>query len=312
METYTPTGSAFNATIDEFDTSDRAHADVLNVPVEQLAENAQFLKNKQGDLSELATEEKTDLVKAINEMANVFADGAGAHNCVYRGKKLGTSVSAEQYTAISNGTFKDMFIGDYWEINSVVWRIAAFDYWLHCGDTECTKHHVLIVPDSAIVSNVKMNSTNITTGAYVGSDFYTGNNSNTAFATAKNAINTAFGSSHILNHREYLPNATSNGRHSAGSWYDSTVELMTEQMVYGKQFGTVSDGTNVPANYTIDNAQLPLFALDHSKICNRAAWWLRDVVSSAYFAIVTDGGLCDYGSASAALGVRPAFAICAA
>ena len=59
---------------------------------------------------------------------------------------------------------------------------------------------------------------------------------------------------------------------------------MTEHMVYGKQFGSVSDGTNVPANYTIDNAQLPLFAHDHSKICNRANWWLRDVVSSAYFA----------------------------
>ena len=87
---------------------------------------------------------------------------------------------------------------------------------------------------------------------------------------------------------------------------------MTEQMVYGKQFGTVSDGTNVPANYTIDNAQLPLFALDHSKICNRAGWWLRDVVSSAYFAIVGGYGYCYSYNASNACGVRPAFAICAA
>ena len=312
METYTPTGASFNSSIHEFETTDRAHADVLNVPVEELAENDAYLNLRIGDLDDLTTEEKTDLVKAINEMANVVADGAGAHNCVYRGKKLGTSVSAEQYAAISNGKFTDMFIGDYWEINSVVWRIAAFDYWLHCGDTECTEHHVLIVPDSNIVSNVKMNGSNITTGAYVGSDFYTGNNSNTAFATAKNAINTAFGSSHILNHREYLPNATSNGRHSAGSWYDSTVELMTEQMVYGKQFGTVSDGTNVPANYTIDNAQLPLFALDHSKICNRASWWLRGVVSSAYFAFVNSNGYCTCHGASNTLGVRPVFAICAA
>ena len=310
METYTPTGSAFNATIDEFDTSDRAHADVLNVPVEQLAENAQFLKNKQGNLSELDTEEKTDLVGAVNEVkgevSRVTFDNAGAHNAIYRGKKLGTSVTAAQYNAIDAGTFDDMYVGDYWEIDGVIWRIAAFDYWLHCGDTECTKHHVVIVPDTNLDTQ-KMNDSNVTTGAYVGSKMYTTN-----MATAKGKITSAFGSTHILSHKEYLANAVANGRQSAGAWYDSTVELMTEQMVYGKQFGSVSDGTNVPANYTIDNAQLPLFAHDHSKICNRAGWWLRDVVSSAYFADVYNGGLCDSYNASTARGVRPAFAICAA
>ena len=235
---------------------------------------------------------------------------AGFHNSIYRGKKLGTSVSADQYSEISAGTFKDMFIGDYWEINSVKWRIAGFDYWLHHGDTECTTHHIVIVPDTCIATSVKMNSTDVTTGAYIGSNYYTGANSNTGKSTAKTAIENAFGSAHILSHREHLQNAVTNGYESAGTWYDSTFELMTERMVYGCDiFHNILHGTNIPNLYSIDTGQLPLFALDHSAICNRATWWLRDVASSTSFALVGNSGFCGYGNASGTRGVRPAFGI---
>ena len=133
-------------------------------------------------------------------------NNAGFHNSLYRGKYLGNTVTAAQYAQISAGTFDDLFIGDYWTINSVNWRIAAFDYWYNTGDTNCTTHHVVIVPDSNLVS-AKMNDTNITTGAYIGSDFYTGNNSNTGKSSMNSAINNAFGSAHILSHREHLQNA---------------------------------------------------------------------------------------------------------
>ena len=236
---------------------------------------------------------------------------AGFHNSVYRGKYLGSSVTADQYAQISAGTFDDLFVGDYWTIDGVNYRIAAFDYWLHCGDTECTTHHVVIVPDSNLAS-AAINSTNITTGGYIGSDLYTGNNSNTGLATAKSTINSAFGSAHILSHREYFSNAVTNGYPSAGAWVDSTVDLMNEEMVYGcKEFEPMGDGSTIPANYTIDKSQLPLFAHDASRICNRATWWLRGVVSAANFANVYSGGHCLYYGASNSFGVRPAFAICA-
>ena len=238
-----------------------------------------------------------------------LTQNAGYHNSIYRGKYLGTSVSAAQYAAISAGTFDDLFIGDYWTINGVNWRIAAFDYWYNYGDTACTTHHVVIVPDSNLTSG-GLNSTNITTGAYVGSDFYTGNNSNTMKSTMNTAINNAFGSGHILSHREYLANATTSGYQSAGAWYDSTAELMTEQMVYGgKVFGSRSAGTNIPADYTIGHSQLPLFQHDHARICNRASWWLRDVVSATFFACVGDSGNAGYYDASGGFGIRPAFGI---
>ena len=88
-------------------------------------------------------------------------NNAGFHNSIYRGKSLGTSVTADQYSQISAGTFNDMFIGDYWTISSKVYRIAAFDYWYNVGSTACTTHHVVLVPDASLTTS-PMNSTNTT------------------------------------------------------------------------------------------------------------------------------------------------------
>lgn len=249
------------------------------------------------DLADLITAHKAILDK-------VTASGAGAHNSIYRGKNLGSAVTAEQYAAIQAGTFDDMYIGDYWTIGGVTYRIAAFDYYLRAGDTDMTTHHVTLVPDASMYSHV-MNDSNVTTGGYVGSKMYT-----TGLADAKTTINNAFGSAHILTHRQYLCNAVSNGKPSGGSWYDSTVELMTEQNVYGgKVFGAGNDGSTVPALYTVDKSQYPLFAFRPDLISNRNWFWLRDVVSAAFFALVLTYGLATYATASISSGVRPAFSI---
>ena len=231
-------------------------------------------------------------------------NNAGAHNAVYRGKNLGSAVTAAQWAAIQAGTFEDLFIGDYWTINNYYWTIAAFDFYYKTGDTPCTTHHVVIVPETNLYSHV-MNDTEITTGGYIGSKMYT-----EGPAQAKTTINNAFGSSHILSHRQSLVNAVTNGKPSGRSWYDSTVELMTEQNVYGgKFFGVGNDGSTIPYLETIDKSQFPLFAYDPSMISNRQAFWLRDVVSDSRFANVAEDGFTDYHTAIYRLGVRPAFSI---
>ena len=236
--------------------------------------------------------------------AFTLADNAGAHNAVYRGKNLGSAVTEAQWAAIQAGTFDDMYIGDYWTIGGVTYRIAAFDYYLRAGDTDMTTHHVTLVPDASMYNHV-MNDSNVTTGGYVGSKMYT-----TGLADAKTTINNAFGSAHILTHRQYLCNAVSNGKPSGGSWYDSTVELMTEQNVYGgKVFGAGNDGSTVPALYTVDKSQYPLFAFRPDLISNRNWFWLRDVVSAASFAFVDGDGDAYYFDPSYSSGVRPAFSI---
>lgn len=237
------------------------------------------------------------------KIAPLLFNNAGAHNAIYRGKSLGSSVTTAQYSAISAGTFDDMYIGDYWTIGGVNYRIAAFDYYLNCGDTSCTKHHVVLVPDTCLYNHV-MNDTNITTGAYVGSKMYT-----EGLEQAKTTIKAAF-SGHVLSKRIYLSNATANGKASAGAWCDSEVDLMCEHMVYGNGvFSPVSDGTTVPNNYRVEKSQLPLFQHEPSRICNRANWWLRDVISASDFALVGGRGDASCDSASLSDGVRPAFCI---
>lgn len=247
------------------------------------------------------------------KIAPLLFNNAGAHNAIYRGKSLGSTVTTAQYAAIKAGTFDDLYIGDYWTIGGVNYRIAAFDYYLNSGDTSCTTHHVVIVPDTCLY-NAQMHNTssggyeggaaNTTAGGYVGSDMYKSN-----LEQAKTTIKSAF-SGHVLKHRIYLTNAVANGRASGGAWCDSEVDLMCEQMVYGSGiFSPVSDGSNVPANYRVEKSQLPLFQHEPSRICNRNNWWLRDVITASYFAIVYLYGYAYYGGASYSYGVRPAFCI---
>lgn len=237
----------------------------------------------------------------IDSVRNVLADGAAAHNCIYRGKNLGTSVTAEQYTAISSGKFTDLYIGDYWVINGVTYRIAAFDYYYNCGDTNFTKHHVVIVPDTSLYK-AQMNTSNVTTGGYTGSAMYKSN-----LAQAKTTIKAAFGSAHVLTKRELLTNAVNGNTPSGWAWFDSDVELMNEVQAYGSVAWGAHDGNGY--NVASGDGQFPLFMFDRTKLHNREDYWLRDVASAPYFSDVDVNGHASADGASSSLGVRPAFCI---
>lgn len=237
----------------------------------------------------------------IDSVRNVLADGAAAHNCIYRGKNLGTSVTAEQYAAISSGKFTDLYIGDYWVIKGVTYRIAAFDYYYNCGDTNFTKHHVVIVPDTSLYK-AQMNTSNVTTGGYTGSAMYKSN-----LAQAKTTIKAAFGSAHVLTKRELLTNAVNGNTPSGWAWFDSDVELMNEVQAYGSVAWGAHDGNGY--NVASGDGQFPLFMFDRTKLHNREDYWLRDVASATYFSLVYFGGIANANGASGSLGVRPAFCI---
>lgn len=237
----------------------------------------------------------------IDSVRNVLADGAAAHNCIYRGKNLGTSVTAEQYAAISSGKFTNLYIGDYWVIKGVTYRIAAFDYYYNCGDTNFTKHHAVIVPDTSLYK-AQMNTSNVTTGGYTGSAMYKSN-----LAQAKTTIKAAFGSAHVLTKRELLTNAVNGNTPSGWAWFDSDVELMNEVQVYGSVAWGAHDGNGY--NVASGDGQFPLFMFDRTKLHNREDYWLRDVSSATYFSFVADGGLASSYGASLSFGVRPAFCI---
>lgn len=225
------------------------------------------------------------------------------HCNVFRGKNLGGGVSSAQKAAIKDGSFDNLYIGDYWVINGVTWRIADMDYFLRCGDTEFGRHHLVIVPDTQLYTG-KMNETHTTEGGYVGSLMY-----REGLDQAKTTIATAFGDL-VTTHRDYFCNAVSNGRPSGGAWFDSTVELMSERMVYGNAvFAPVSDGSTVPSNYTTCKSQLALFRMAPRYVTNRQWYWLRDVVSATGFAGVSYAGVAGCYYAGTVGGVRPYFVI---
>lgn len=249
----------------------------------------------------------SDLKDAI--VSNYTAPGAisaaGFHNSIYRGKNLGTSITAAQQAEIQNGTFNNLFIGDYWTINGRVYRIADFDPFYRCGDNINLGHHIALVPDAPMKS-AQMHNTdtggyiagseyNVIAGGYVASDMRTVN-----MASVITTVQNDLGTDNVLQYRDLLPTATNSSGDSSWGWQNCSVELMSETMVYG---------TKVWANsgYSVGCCcrQLSLFRLNPAMIHTRYTYWLRNASSAAGFCFVTALGSADYATASNARAVRP-------
>lgn len=263
---------------------------------------AKSVKLKESD-TYIATEGVYDFESKMTqeEINALFVNaGAGTHNSIYRGKFLGTSVTPEQYKAISDGTFEGLYIGDFWTINGVNWRNAFFDPFLNCGDTPLKKHHSLILPDTCLY-NANMNPTDVTTGGYAGSAMHTSN-----LAQAKTMINEAFGS-HVLTRRELLSSAVNGNVPSSYAWYDSDVELMNERQAFGSEIWGANGGRG--NNVGVGDGQFPLFMFDRSKLHNLSDYWLRDVAAAPGFVFVSALGFAESSGSSNSKGVRPYFCI---
>ena len=263
------------------------------------AEQAQQIEQNKIDIASLKTETGS-LKTRLNDI--VGYDNAAAHNSIYRGKNLGTQFTAEMSANIKNGTFKDLYCGDYLVINGTTYRFMDLDYLYKTGDTSLETHHILVVPDAPMYNHV-MNDTNTTEGGYVGSKMYT---SGLDQALAK--IKADFGESHIVTYRNLLVNTVSNGVPSNWAWYSRQIDLMNEEMVYGTR--AWSQATQNGYNTGTNKSQLAAFKHNHSLISSCRSWyWLRAVRSSAFFCCVFGDGDAGAGGASSAGGVRPCFLI---
>jgi len=237
---------------------------------------------------------ETKKVQIENLLKAIIPKNAGAHNSIYRGKDI-TNLFYDGTLSqqIAAQTFDDIFIGDYvvGKVSKRKYLVADINYRLHCGDNQCTTPHILMISER-IIGIAKMNDTDVTTGAYIGSKMYT-----EYLAPFKTVIQNDFEASHIVQHRNYFANVVADGYESARAWFDSDIELMNELMVYGGEiYHNKIGGTNFSSSTTTDKSQLSLFRLDKSKIVarndngGRQTWWLRDVISTSNFARVSNGG----------------------
>ena len=244
-----------------------------------------------------------------------YPDGAEAHNAMWGGRDITAAFNNGTVSAnIANGTFRDIFPGDYitkqfqlWDAAYTVnWVVADCDYWINKGDTAMTVHHVAIVPQQPIFK-YPMNGTNTTAGGYAGSSLY--KNIISACATG---IVSAFGASHILTFRDGISNSVDTSHVASGipqwtgtpgwwgTWVSAQCNLMSEKMVYGAPICSGGAMDN-----TMATRQMSAFRLSERLInYNRQWWWLRDVVSTS-FALVSSGGHATAAAASDTNGVRP-------
>lgn len=226
----------------------------------------------------------------MSTMAGVLLQpGAATHNAIYRGKYLGDTVTAEQAAAIADGSFEDLFIGDYWTMGGVNYRIADFDYWYYTGFPEASrleKHHAVIVPDTAIATG-QMNGNNTTSGGYRASLMKS--KMNDTISALPQEIR-----SRLLVHNALLD----------GTWTETSVDLMNEIMVYGCYI--MADASN---KQTSENRQLSLFRMSPQARYAGGNYWLRNYASATEFTLVSYYGDASKDAATSTYGIRPVFAI---
>lgn len=278
-----------------------------------------------------------DGLRTFKELLNaqrvfdMWPDGAEAHNAMWGGRDITAAFDSGKFSEhVADGTFKDIFPGDYITKQvtipqvladdgttvlfdggtyTVNWVIADCDYWWHKGDwgNGMEVHHVVIVPQTPIF-DTPMNNTSTTKGGYAGSEMY----NNVIFACST-GIRGAFGDDHILTFGDLLTQDLNTAAVSSGitvftgapnwnsGWYSPECNLMSEAMVYNGPHCASSALDNVMAS-----RQMSAFRLSERLInYNRQPWWLRDVVSSTAFATVGAYGNADPSDADGGAGVRP-------
>lgn len=238
-------------------------------------------------------------VKAAELSAIMECPPAISHKMIYRGKNLGTSFTTEQSQAVQNGTFTDMYVGDYWVINGKMRRIGDIDYFFNCGDNVDLGHHLLMVDDGANLAGDGstthlMNDTDTTAGGFKGSKMWNTTIPNQILPD----ITIAFGN-HLLKHREIISNAVTDGVPTSGAWVDTIYNIFNEAMYYGTVVNGANNGGTGTYNTGCSKNQIALFKLDQFSMNRKTNIWLRDVVSATDFASVNASGAAGRNLASA-------------
>lgn len=212
------------------------------------------------------------------------------HRNIFRGQYLGESITAEQLEVIRDGSFRDLYVGDYWEINGTKYRIADINYWRNVGCPESEKvqkPHILIVPDTVLGSG-QMHISNSTYGGYRNSEM-----KSTRLNNIAKTLPDTF-KSLLLTHRMF----------SDGAWINASVDLMSEVMVHGTYICT--DNSN---KQTSDTQQLALFRLAPELKTIGVNYWLRNVAGSQTYTLVSQYGDASTDAATSTYGIRPVFAV---
>ena len=237
---------------------------------------------------------------------------------------LGVTTAAEAMEVLHercNGEgvadFSGLMIGDYLDLPSLTvdgttytWNatyqnlrivISGFNHYIHCGDTENTKNHILWTFKNVVLQR-QMNSSDTNTDGYNAS----------AMKTYLDGV-FALGLGSALGSSDYLYTISrAISKKSSTEWVRNTVFLPTEVEVFG--VATYGDDQNAWNT----NIQYPIYRDSSYYRCkkyngSRTWWWEATpyALDSTHFCGVDGGGNSSTGGASGSSGgVAPAFCTC--
>ena len=213
--------------------------------------------------------------------------------------------------------FSGLMIGDYLDLPSLTvdgttytWNatyqnlrivISGFNHYIHCGNTENTKNHILWTFKNVVLQR-QMNSSDTNTGGYNAS----------AMKTYLDGV-FALGLGSALGSSDYLYTISrAISKKGSTEWVRNTVFLPTEVEVFGvATYGDDQNAWNI-------NIQYPIYRDSSYYRCkkyngSRVWWWdaTPNASNSTYFCYVTHSGISYYiGASNSAGGVTPAFCTC--
>ena len=213
--------------------------------------------------------------------------------------------------------FSGLMIGDYLDLPSLTvdgttytWNatyqnlrivISGFNHYIHCGDTENTKNHILWTFKNVVLQR-QMNSSDTNTGGYNAS----------AMKTYLDGV-FALGLGSALGSSDYLYTISrAISKKGSTEWVRNTVFLPTEVEVFG--VATYGDDQNAWNT----NIQYPIYRDSSYYRCkkyngSRAWWWeaTPNASDSTSFCYVRRNGNSGGSTASSSVGgVAPAFCTC--
>lgn len=261
-----------------------------------------------------------------------------SHNNIYRGIMLVDTVEntgkytlTQLHNLVSAGDFSDIYVGDIIKVNRaavtytptggssttdpaqvVEWIVMGINTQLGIG-TPPIGNHIVLVPRDCFITTAHMNSTNITTGGYEGSDMHT-----TILPAYQNAVSASLGD-YVLPYETLLTNRISQENISGGhtgykgiansyDWHTGIMVLLNEVEITGIKAWS-SSGFDVAER----NCQLPGFRLNHYLITKgygfgdttrQDIWWTSSVFSKDCF-IYAGTGDCGFQLASNNYGIVP-------
>lgn len=282
-----------------------AHYDEWNTRHQQFLDNDKFL---------------------AEQFKRTIVDNAGSHNSIYRGKDLTNVYTVDEICErISDGTFRDLYIGDYFDksittslggTETVRLVLAGFDVLIGNGSL---KHHAVVIPKNAFNKRASMNDVNTASGGYANSKLHT-----ETLMIYTEALQSVL-NNRIIAHEEILSKEISRadtdisnvgeghiGRSSSNVSKLCELMLMSEIQVYGCTVCSSSFRDIGTANI-----QFPLFRLaPELKVVNlgnnekvRTGYWLSAVAHEGAFACCDDNGFSTFHNAGGSNGVRPYFCI---